>query len=327
MNIGFIGVGGVAQAHMHNLQKIKGTTIGAVCDIDGGRAQKAADTYGAECYDDYRALLKGETLDAVYVCVTPGAHGNIELDLAKAGIPFYAEKPVGLDLNTCAKVLETIEKNSVINGVGYHWRYRAGVQAARRWMEKHPISVVEGWWYGGFVGAPWWRQMEQSGGQLVEQSTHIVDMARYLAGEIHTVYAAGATGAMTDTENYDIHDASIATLHFDSGAVGQVTSGCVADNENAGSLVEIAFKGRGWQARIANDVTLGDKKGVKTLPEVQSWQEQLSNGDKAFLNAVKNNSMDKVLSDYRSGAQTLAVTLAANESMESGKPIKVRRFV
>ena len=326
MNIGFIGVGGVAQAHMHNLQKIKGATIGAVCDIDGERAQKAADTYGAECYSDYRAMLKTETLDAVYVCVTPSAHGSIELDLAKAGIPFYAEKPVGMDLNTSAKVIEAIEKSGVINCVGYHWRYRAGVQAVRRWMEKHPVSLVEGWWYGGFVGAPWWRRMEQSGGQLVEQTTHIVDMARYLAGEIHTVYAHGTTGAMSDVENYNIHDASICMLHFDSGAVGQITSGCIADNEHAGALSEIAFKGRGWQARIANDVTMGDKKGFKTLPEVQSWGEQLSNGDKTFLNAIKNNSMDKVLSDYRSGAQTLAVTLAANQSMESGKPIKVRRF-
>ena len=326
MNIGFIGVGGVAQAHLGNLQKMKGVVVAAVCDIDGQRAQKAADTYGADCYEDYREMLKGAPLDAVYVCVVPGAHGTIELDLAKAGISFYAEKPVGLDLNICAKTIEAIEKTNCINGVGYHWRYRSGVQAARRWMEKHPVSLVEGCWYGDFVGAPWWRRMELSGGQLVEQTTHIVDLARYLGGEIHTVSAVGSTGAMKETDNYDIHDTSVALLQFDSGAIGQITSGCIANNEHAGSQVEIVFKGRGWQARIAGDVTLGDKKGVKEVPEVQSWAEQLGNGDKIFLNAVKNNSMDKVLSDYRSGAQTLAVTLAANESMQSGKAVKVRRF-
>ncbi|HEX8550659.1 MAG TPA: Gfo/Idh/MocA family oxidoreductase [Abditibacteriaceae bacterium] len=326
MNIGFIGVGGVAQAHLGNLQKMKNVVIASVCDVDGERAQKAADTYGADCYEDYREMLNGEKLDAVYVCVIPGAHGNIELDLAKAGIPFFSEKPVGLDLNTCAKTIEAIEKTNCINAVGYHWRYRAGVQAARRFMEKHPISVVEGAWYGGFVGVPWWRQMSLSGGQIVEQSTHVFDLARYLAGEVHTVTAIGATGAMKDVSNYDIHDASIALLQFDSGAIGHITTGCLADNPNAGSQVEIAFKGLGWQARVANDVTLGDKKGLKTVPEVQSWQEQLGNGDKIFLNAIKNNSMDKVLSDYRSGAQTLAVTLAANQSIESGKAVKVRRF-
>lgn len=327
MNIGFIGVGGVAQPHLQNVSKMRGVQISAVCDIVPERVQKVAETYGATPYDNYREMMKNEALDACYVCVIPGAHGNIELDLAKAQIPFYAEKPVHLDLNTCQKVIDELEKNGTVNSVGYHWRYTSASQAAKKFVDKHQISLVEGWWYGGFVGAPWWRQMKLSGGQLVEQSTHIVDMARYLAGEVHTVFAAGTTGAMSEIENYDIHDASVTTLLFDSGAIGQITSGCIADN-NGGSKVDITIKGRDWQAWTnSSKARFKDAKGEKEAESDQSWQEQLGNGDKTFISSVKSGSNAKVLSPYASGAQTLAITLAANQSMKSGKPVKVRRFV
>jgi predicted dehydrogenase len=327
MKIGFIGVGGVAQPHLENVSQMRGVQIGAVCDVMEERAQQVAAKYGATAYTSYREMLKRETLDACYVCVIPGAHGSIELDLAKARIPFYAEKPIHLDLNACQKVIDEIEKNDLVNGVGYHWRYTAASIAAKKFVDKHQPSLIEGWWYGGFVGAPWWRQMKLSGGQLVEQSTHIVDMARYLAGEVHTVYAVGASGAMTNIENYDIHDASVVALHFDSGAIGQITSGCIAET-HGGPKVEISVKGRDWQAWTNGGLAiLDDKKGRKEIQTEQSWQEQLGNGDKTFIQAVKTGNASKILSDYRSGTQTLAITLAANQSMKNGKPVKVRRFV
>jgi hypothetical protein len=63
--------------------------IAAVCDIQPDRVRKAAETYEAKPYDDYKQMLKAESLDACYVCVIPGAHANIELDLVKAKVPFY----------------------------------------------------------------------------------------------------------------------------------------------------------------------------------------------------------------------------------------------
>jgi predicted dehydrogenase len=271
-------------------------------------------------------MLKNEQLDACYVCVIPGGHGTIELDLAQAKIPFYAEKPVHLDLGACQKVLDVVESSDLITGVGYHKRYTKASQEAKQWIDQKKVSLVEGWWYGGFVGAPWWRQMKLSGGQLVEQTTHIVDMARFLAGEVHTVYGAGSTGAMTEIENYDIHDTSVVTLLFDSGAIGQITSGCIAEN-NGGSRVDIVVKGRDWQAQVGDDATLKDAEGEQKIESNLSWQEQLGQGDNAFLNAVRSGDKSAVTSDYRSGVQTLAITLAANESMATGQPVKVQRFV
>jgi predicted dehydrogenase len=327
MKIGFIGVGGVAQPHLQNVSKMKGVKIHAVCDVQADRAQQAAQTYSATPYADYRDMLKAESLDACYVCVIPGAHARIELDLATAHIPFYVEKPVHLDLNACQKVIDELAKTGTISCVGYHWRYTKASVALKRFADNHRISLVEGWWYGGMPGVAWWRQMKLSGGQLVEQTTHIVDMARYLAGEVHTVFAAGATGAMAGVSNYDIHDASVCTLMFDSGAIGQITSGCIAD-KNGGPNVGVTIKGRGWFGwTSASQARLSDAKGVKEVDSGQDWQEQLGNGDRTFIDAVKRGDGAKILSPYASGVQTLAITLAANQSMRTGKPVKVRRFV
>lgn len=327
MKIGFIGVGGVAQPHLQNLAQMKGVKIHAVCDIQPERVKATTKQYGAKPYDDYRKMLKGESLDACYVCVIPAAHGTIELDLAKARLPFYAEKPVHLDLKVCAKVIEELEKGGTVNGVGYHWRYIKTVQEIKKFTGKRRIMLVNGSWYGGMPGVPWWRQMKLSGGQLVEQTTHIVDLARYLAGEVHTVYAAATRGAMTDVENYDIDDASLATLYFDSGAIGSITSGCIA-GQDGGRQADITLRGRDWQAWTdAGSGLLSDAKGQRKLESGQSWAEMLGNGDRTFVNAVKSGNGSKILSTYVSGAQTLAVTLAANQSMKTGKPVKVQRFL
>ena len=328
LNIGFIGVGGVAQPHLNTLNEMDGVNISAVCDAFADRAKETGEKFGASVYTDYHELLSSEKLDGVYVCLIPGVHGTIELDLAKANIPFYIEKPVHLELDACARVLDQIEHSPVINSVGYHWRYGAGSQGVKKFLEGRQISLVQGYWDGGFVGAPWWRQLKLSGGQLVEQATHIVDLARYFAGEVKTVYSSATTGAMSDIENYDITDASITNLVFDSGAVGFISTTCIGEVEGD-SKVDLTVKGRGFNAWSDSDAGRWNSKatGKGEVKGDQPWADQLGNGDRAFIAAIQSGDQSKILSDYRSGAQTLAVTLAANQSMESGEPVQVRRFV
>ena len=327
LKIGFIGVGGVAQPHLNTLNAMDSVTIAAVCDTFADRAKEVGEKFGAAVYTDYKTLLAEQKLDGIYVCIIPGVHGTTELDIAKAGVPFYIEKPVHLELDACQAVLDQLEKTPVLNSVGYHWRYGAGSQAVKKWLAGRQISLVQGYWDGGFVGAPWWRQMDLSGGQLVEQATHIVDLARFFAGEVKSVYSGATTGAMTDIENYDITDASITNLNFESGAVGFISTSCL-DSAEGGNKVDILVKGRGFNAWTDSDngrwASKTDGKGEEKGG--QPWADQLGNGDRAFVAAIRSGDQSQIVSDYRSGTQTLAVTLAANESMKSGEVVTVRRF-
>lgn len=327
LNIGFIGVGGIAQVHLNHLKDMEGVNISAVCDTFADRAKEVGEKFDAAFYSDYKKMLAEQKIDACYVCIIPGVHGETEIDLVNAGIPFFLEKPVHLELDACQKVLDALEKKPLINAVGYHWRYGAGAQAAHNFMKDKTASYVEGHWYGGFVGAPWWRQMELSGGQLVEQTTHIVDLARFVAGEVKTVYAAGSTGAMTDKENYDIHDVSIATMKFESGAVGNIVSGCIAE-KHGGSEHGLQVKGRDFNVTASENTAKWESESDSGDLNTPPKHEHLHNsGDDAFIEALQTDNQSAILSDYRSGVQTLAITLAANESMENGQEITVRRFM
>ena len=327
LNIGFIGVGGIAQLHLDHLKEMDGVNISAVCDTFEDRAKEVGEKFDAASYSDYKKMIAEQKLDACYVCIIPGVHGTTELDLVNAGIPFFLEKPVHLELDACQKVLDALEKKPLINAVGYHWRYGAGVQAAHNFMKDKRASYIEGHWYGGFVGAPWWRQMALSGGQLVEQTTHIVDMARFVAGEVNTVYAAGSTGAMTDKENYDIHDVSIATMKFESGAVGNIVSGCIAE-KHGGEEHGLTVKGRNFQIFAnENSAKWESENSSDEIRQAPKHKHLHNSGDDAFIEALRTDNQSVILSDYRSGVQTLAITLAANESMENGQEITVRRFV
>jgi predicted dehydrogenase len=144
---------------------------------------------------------------------------------------------------------------------------------------------------------------------------------------VKSVFAVGGTGAMSDVENFDIHDVSIATLNFESGAIGQITSGCIAE-KHGGSKVDITVKGRNWHAWTnAGEGKWESPESTETLPSDQDWSEHLGNGDKAFIAALKSGDQSHILADYRSSTQSLAISLAANESMASDEVVTVRKFV
>jgi predicted dehydrogenase len=92
--IGFIGAGGIARQHLRNLREIPGADVVAVCDVARERAEEVAGEWGARPYADYREMVDGTPLDALYVCVPPFAHDGQELLAAERGIPFLVEKPL-----------------------------------------------------------------------------------------------------------------------------------------------------------------------------------------------------------------------------------------
>ena len=295
LNIGFIGAGAVAQAHLTNLAAMRGVRIAAVCDVQRERREAAARSFGAQPYADHRKMLRAEGLDGCYVCLIPSAHGRIELDLVRAGLPFFIEKPVHLELNAARRVLDAVRAADLLTCVGYHWRYTRASAAVKKLVSGRRLTMVEGWWSDTMPQVGWWRRRARSGGQLVEQATHVVDMARFLGGEIHTVFSAGTTGSMTDVEGYDIHDASVTTLMYDDGAIGQVTSGCVGGARK----VHITAMGRDWWATTdASTADIVDGRRQRHIDSCEDWLRQIGNGDRAFIAALRKGDPSRILSDY-----------------------------
>jgi len=320
VRVGFIGSGGIANHHMRTMAGKPDAEMVAFSDPDVDRARAAAKQYGGKAFASYRTMLSKVELDAVFICIPPFAHRDQERLAVEAGCAIFTEKPIGLNLRRVAQNAELIAKKGVISSVGYNWRYSDGGQGAKRVMAGRKIIIGNGWWIGGTPGVMWWRQMAQSGGQVVEQTTHIFDLLRYLVGDIETVFASGMGGTVSQDEmpKYDVHDASVVQLRYKSGAVGNVTSSCVV-SQGYGAAVEVFA--RDLVATVADSrlkVTVPGKEEItrdKVNPTVAEHQ--------AFFAAVLKKQGPPILSPYADAAETLRVTLAANRSMATGKPVKV----
>ena len=321
LKVAFIGAGGIAGAHMPNVAGREDTAITAVCDIAAERAAEAAKQWGAQSYTDYGEMLEAEELDAAYVCLPPAAHGAIELDLAERGIPFCVEKPVNLDPAAAVKVLKAVRERGLVTSVGYQVRYAPQVKTARDFVAEHRPSLVEGWFVGGMPGVAWWRVKAASGGQAVEQTTHIYDLARCVVGEVARVSAFGSTGAMTDIENYDIEDASVAVLEFECGAVGHITSACMLTDGGAGRT-GLKIDGRAYSIHLTyGSLKIDTADGTEEQDHTGALGPAMKDLDYAFLGAVAGCDASKIRSDYESGLKSCAVSLAVNESMATGRPV------
>ena len=325
VKVGFIGTGGISVRHRENLAAMQDVSLVAFCDRDEERATQAAAQHGGRAYSDYRKMLETEDLDAIYICVPPFAHGQMELDCLAKGCHLFIEKPVALDIATAKKVADAVDRSSKLVAVGYHWRFSPYTEKARALLEDQPVSLVLGYWLGPMPGVQWWKQMNLSGGQMVEQCTHIVDLARYLVGEIESVQALAASDIMPkEIEGYDVYESTVVNVTYESGVIGQFASTNVLTTGGSRAALEI------YGRRIV--VTVSDRNLVFHEPHGRTTDYRegppggtlpISREDAAFIEAVKTSNPDLIRSTYRDAVKTLAVTLAVNESVKAAKPVKV----
>lgn len=225
--IGFVGAGGVAVRHARMLAGFDDTRLVAATDPDRARADSLAAEHGMRAVPDLDALL-GEGLDAVYVCVPPFAHGPVERAVLDAGLAMFVEKPLGVDEETAETVGKRVAAAGVVTAVGHHWRYSAAVERARQLLDGRPVRLLTGAWLDKVPPVGWWPIRERSGGQIVEQAAHVLDLARLLAGEVSTVCAVadGSPPQVPDCPQADVDGATAAVLRFAGGAVGTVAATC-----------------------------------------------------------------------------------------------------
>lgn len=319
--IGFIGSGGIARAHHSYLATRDDVELTAFCDVDEARAKSVAAEYGARAYTEFGKMLESESLDAVFICTPPFAHGDVEAACIDAGLPMFIEKPLATNMATARTIDAAINAKGLISCVGYHWRYQGATAKARELLAGQRIAFIEGVWYGGMPGVYWWRQMALSGGQMVEQCTHIVDLARHLVGEIATVAACGARTIMAEkVEKYDVWDSQLSVVQFADGVVGQLSTSNVLSVAGRAGLTIYCPEMKLDVTGGLSVITPGQQATYSDLP---GWRNPNNAEDDAFIKAVQTGDRSGILSDYGDALRTLAVTLAINKSCEMGQPVAV----
>ena len=318
IRIGFIGAGIIATRHLGNLLGFDDVTVAAVADLQLDRARELAGRCGGTPYADYAEMLERERLDAVYVCVPPFAHGAPELAVLEHGLPFFVEKPLGIDLETAERVARGVRERGVVTATGYHWRYLDIVERARELLAENPARLALGYWLDFTPPPPWWTQQARSGGQMVEQTTHIFDLARHLVGDVERVYAAAARIDRPAFPEADIWDVSAATLHFASGALGSVTSTCLLEWPHR---IGLHLFGEGLAIELSEWELMVDVGRGRPIRKAEG--DPMVREDRDFVDAVRGKP-NRVRAPYHEALETHRVATAAVHAARTAAVVDVR---
>jgi predicted dehydrogenase len=314
--VGLVGAGGVAKRHARVLAGLPNVQLVGVTDVVPQAARGLAADYGASVRPDVAALL-ADGVDAIYVCVPPFAHGPAERAVIDAGVPLFVEKPIEIKLDKARGTAALIAERGLLTAVGHHWRYSAVVERARKVLGDRPIRLVCGAWLDKVPPVAWWPHRDRSGGPVVEQTAHVLDLARHLAGDVTEVNAVGS-GIPPAIDGADIDGATAATLRFAGGAVGTLAATCVLGWKQRAGLEIYAD---GLALAITEDrLTVRDGDGewsMDTEPDAARVAV-----DRAFIEAVRGAG-DDVRVPYAEALRTHALATAVAESAATGHSVTV----
>jgi len=319
VRIGMVGAGAVAARHVRTLLAMDGVEVAAVADPALDRARELADGAGAKAYPNHMELLAAGPLDAVYICVPPFAHGAPELAAIEAGLPLFVEKPVAIDQETAAGIAAALAGRPLVTCTGYHWRWLDIFDRAAALLAERPARLVQCAWLDKVPPPPWWLRRDGSGGQVIEQTTHVLDTARGLAGEVTEVHAFGSRAARAEAAlpGADIHDVSVATLRFASGAVGTVVSSCLLPRLHRAGVQVVAD---GLSLELSETELVVDADGRR-----DAWTADADarpRPDRDFITAVRGGE-DRVRVPWPEAYRTHLLACAITRSADEGRPLPV----
>jgi predicted dehydrogenase len=303
----------MGQAHVRALSAIPNARLVAVCDWQEELASTTAQPLGAVAYTDGAKMIAEADIEALYLCVTPHTHEDLEVRAAERGLHLYAEKPVNLYLDRALRARDAIRSSGIITQVGYQLRYFPNYRQLYDTLAGQEIGTANVCRWGGAPGKDWWRRYDQSGGQLVEMTTHQVDLLRWVMGEVEAVSASYSFDRLFKGESgLTVPDSQTVLLRFRSGASATVSTSCAV--------------GKAWLGAmdfVLRNATVGFHKDTVTVaPEgslpIPAQRTEMLTADEAFVRAVATGDRSILLSPYEDGLKTAAVTLAANRSAEEG---------
>ncbi len=326
VRLGFIGCGIIVERHLdHGVKDFDDVEFVGWCASRPKRAQARREQVGGhgEVFTNVDQMLDQAKPDAVVISLPPDAHGAIEASVIKRRIPFMVEKPVALDVDTARRIRDSVAERGIITSTAYMNRYRDSVNAVREALLDETLVVIEGRYLSNGMGAQsWWPQKHLSGGQFLEQTTHLVDQMRYMTGaEVEWLCASPVTGKRCRPEFYTIEDASLVQMRLSNGAAAAFTTSCVlAQGRGVGMRVlatEMCAKFSGWEQSVT--VERSGRETITIPGEANIFAKEF----RAFIDAVKTGDPSTIKGSYEDGYRATVISCAANESMETGRAVEV----
>ena len=238
LRIGVLGAGQIAQAaHFESCTKARNADLAAICDIADDLRDRMAVTHGAaKTYADYDSMLADPDIDGVIIATADAFHVPASVRALEAGKHVLCEKPVSVSVEEAEALKREVDRSNRVFQVGHMKRFDAGLQAAKAFIESEMGDLVafKAWYCDSthrypmtdavqpliVASAKAKRPSENPKADLrryymLAHGCHLLDTARYLAGEIAAVRARLSERAGITCWFVDVEFASGALGHLD----------------------------------------------------------------------------------------------------------------
>ncbi len=341
LNIGILGLGWVAGAHIETFKKVEGARVTAVCSRRELDQSQLEQKYGLplKAYRDYQAMLDDPEIHIVDICTPHPFHPEQAIAAAKAGKHLIIEKPIGLTFEDAKGVRRAIHEAGINVCVCFELRYSQQATAIRSIIDQGLLGELHyaevdyyhgiGPWYGQFE---WNIKKEFGGSSLLTAGCHALDLLLFYmdsAVEEVTSYSTRTTNPLFGSYEYDT--TSITILRFAGHKIGKVASvvDCLQPYYfhihlvgSEGSVLDDRFyshklRGLSKDRWTTLGTTLIDSGDVSDHPYHPQFQ--------AFIESTRKSER-MPLTDFDTAFETHRVIFAADLSATEGRAVRLAEF-
>lgn len=223
VKIAVIGVGLIGPRHCRTVAKSPDAQLIAIID-PMPQGAKLAEELGTAHYMSIRDVLSSpHKPDGAIVCTPNHTHVALATELTNGGVHVLLEKPVAADLESGQKLLQHSQKTNFQILVGHHRRFNPYMTVVKEALESKTLGqiiAVNGLWTlfkpPEYYEAPTEWRKTKSGGVVLMNLIHEVDLLQYMFGRIVRIHAERTTS----TRNHEAEESAALTFRFESGVVG-----------------------------------------------------------------------------------------------------------
>lgn len=341
LRFGMIGFGAWGNCHAAAIAKTQGAELAAIAARSDASCAKAREAYPqANVFGDYRELLADPEIDVVDVVLPSYLHHEVTSAALAAGKHVLLEKPMALSLAQCDDLIHLAREHRRVFAIGHELRLSS------LWGKMKELIAT------GFVGDPlyvlielsrrpyrkgaenWRYDIDRVGSWILEEPIHFFDLARWYLSDVGEPQSVFATSNSRQPGHPELKDNFSAIVQYPKGAYA-VISQTLAAFEHHQTVKVIGTKGALWASwsgamdrtlhpqfsvRAFNGEEVQEIKIDKITGEVFELEDQMAMMVRAIRDGVP------LACSAEDGRWSVAMCLAAQQSVDSGLPVAMKSF-
>ena len=328
MRVGIVGAGFMGTTHAAGWAETDAEIVGFAAET-ATEAEPLALAYGARVFPELQALI--DAVDVVDVCTPTHLHHPIVLQAAAAGKHVICEKPLARHVSEAQEMVRACREAGVQLLVAHVVRFFPEYALAQAQVAGGAIGrpgvlrLMRGSYRPKKPVGNWFLDEAKSGGILMDLMIHDFDYARWIAGEVESVFARRVTATHPDAPV----DYGLAILRHRSGALTHVAGAWAYPPPTFRTGLEIA--GDRGLIQFDSDMTApitnllrrdgGADAPDVALPPSPTSESPYTTQIKEFYNALQGDGPSRVTAE--DGLAAVQIAIAAMESVTSGKAVRL----